>query len=359
VVARKSSKRLLRRLALLALALAIPLGAYVALFLTRAGVFDPLEPRFAGHCSPVSGLIGGEDIDRLEGGPILVSSADFRALSDGNPRRGSILRFVPESSSLEPLTDDLDGSFVPHGISLFRDEQTGSTRLFVVNHPDNRTSLIEVFDLDAAAGALHHRRTISSPEIRAANDVVAVGPDEAYVTNSAAYPLGHALRMVESFLMLSTANVVHINGDSVRIVMRGLAFANGIDCDTSCETLYVAETVRRRLVAYERSAEGDLTLRTSVDIPSGLDNLYVDEGSIWIGSHPRMLDFLGHATDPEALSPSHVIRVHRNGPDLRAEDLFVSDGSDLSGLSVAVPLSETRFLVGSVFEDHLLDCTMD
>ena len=37
-------------------------------------------------------------------------------------------------------------------------------------------------------------------------------------------------------------------------------------------------------------------------------------------------------------------------------EVWLDDGATLSGSSVGLPLGEGRFVVGSVFEGHLLDC---
>ena len=71
-----------------------------------------------------------------------------------------------------------------------------------------------------------------------------------------------------------------------------------------------------------------------------------------------MLAFLAHAKDGSAKSPSQVLRATWAPAEKRFEvnEVWLDDGATLSGSSVGLPLGEGRFLVGSVFEGHLLDC---
>jgi arylesterase/paraoxonase len=80
---------------------------------------------------------------------------------------------------------------------------------------------------------------------------------------------------------------------------------------------------------------------------------------LWIGAHPKLLSFLAHAGDEESLSPSQVLWVDPDvGFDPPVRDAFLDLGEDLSGSSVAAPWG-SRLLIGSVFEEHFLDCERD
>ena len=69
-----------------------------------------------------------------------------------------------------------------------------------------------------------------------------------------------------------------------------------------------------------------------------------------------VLCFLQHAADPEVHSPSQVVRlVLTDDGDVETDEVMMTDGSDLSGSSVALPIGRDRLLVGSVFEPHFLD----
>ena len=64
--------------------------------------------------------------------------------------------------------------FIPHGISVYRDQSTGVTSLFVISHrPD--AEAIEVFDFERETYSLVHRRTVVDEMISSANNLYAVG----------------------------------------------------------------------------------------------------------------------------------------------------------------------------------------
>ena len=87
--------------------------------------------------------------------------------------------------------------------------------------------------------------------------------------------------------------------------------------------------------------------------------LAIDEGpdgNLWIGSHPKMFDFIKHAKNKDHYSPSQVIMI--SSKDNEIKEVFLSDGSDLSGSSVAA-LYNNNLLIGAVFEDHFLHCVLD
>jgi arylesterase/paraoxonase len=102
-----------------------------------------------------------------------------------------------------------------------------------------------------------------------------------------------------------------------------------------------------------------LKLETEIALDTGVDNIEIDaNGDVWIGAHPQLLKFVGHAGDSSKLSPSQVLRIRQNlSGDYAAEEIYLSDGKELSGSSVAAAL-ENRLLIGAVFESRFLDCRM-
>ncbi len=346
-------------LGLVVAALLVGVGAFVVDLLADAGAFRRIEPRFEGSCRPVAGPLGPEDIEvDRETGLAYVSSADFRALAAGRPTSGAIYSFDPGGGAGPVrLETDLEGPFNPHGISLWRQE--GELRLFAVSHLGGGQSRVEVFAVEA--GRLRHLRTVSDPSMVSPNDVAAAGPDRFYFTNDGGSRPDSAMRTVESYLRLPWASVVYFDGDRARSVVEGLVYANGVALSADGGTVYVAESSGRRLSSYSRDPEtGGLALRDERRFQTGLDNISVAaDGSVWIAAHPKLLDFVAHAEDPSRLSPSQVLRVPvADGRLGEPEEVYLGDGRELSGSSVAAPL-EGRFLVGAVFEHHFLDCRLD
>jgi arylesterase/paraoxonase len=111
---------------------------------------------------------------------------------------------------------------------------------------------------------------------------------------------------------------------------------------------------------YDRNVEtGALELRRVVDVGSGLDNIEIDQkGDLLIGAHPNLLALTALREDPAALSPSQVLRVALAGAEPVVDELYVDRGEQISGVSVAAR-SGNRLLLGQIFGNGILDCTID
>jgi arylesterase / paraoxonase len=351
----------MKRAALVAGAgLALAVAAGVVSTLVDAGAFRALSPHGFEQCARVD-VTGSEDVvfDPVSG-LVFVSSTDFRALDRGAPTSGAIWAWNPALPAAPArVPHDFGGDFHPHGLGLWRLEG-GRSRLFVVNHPLRTSSTVELFDV-VAGPALEHRRTIASDLFISMNDVAPVGPEAFYVTLDAGTRAGTAGRLAETFLRLPWAGVGFFDGATATVVASGMRYSNGIAVSGDGATVFVTESTGRRLMAWARdTSSGALSLGAEHHALSGLDNVALDEnGRLWIGAHPKLLDFLAHASDATKRSPSQVLRARYDaaGRQFELEELGVDDGRLLSGSSVALPLGTDRVLVGSVFE-HLLDCRL-
>lgn len=359
-------RRILKWLLIAAVVLVVIGAIQVFRRMEQLGQFITLEKVVPGQCRTIAAPPGPEDlvIDRTNA-ILFVSSDDRRA---GDTGAGGIYRLDPRQIDQPAVLLTGEGSgtpspFHPHGISLYTGPD-GSRTLMVVNHRsagmDNIQSdahAIEIFDVTGtgASTALRHRSTITSSVITSPNDVLAISADSFYVTNHLGSETAFGARL-ETVLGLNRANVVWFDGQSARKVAEGLGFANGIAMSPDGATVYVAETMARRLKAYHRdAATGALTLAIEGFFGTGLDNIDVaPDGALWIGSHPRMIDFVGHADDPSQRSPSQILRVEPQAGGA-ARTLYTDDGSEISGISAAVEFEKTIF-AGAVFEPKLLVC---
>ena len=346
------------------------LAGYVLYLANDAGEFKTIANQYPGQCRQIPGMPGSEDITiHPDGGFAYISSDDRRAVISGNPSPGAIFRYELNTASATPvnLTPDADLQFRPHGISLFVGAD-GRETLFVVNHPGESLfgapdggergplHTIEVFDVQG--NTLAHRQTYADAALISPNDVVGVDHDRFYVTNDHGSGPG-ALRQLEDYLRLPWANVVYFDGNSFAEVADGLSYANGINLSPDGSHLYVAEVSRNRIQVYQRDpASGSLALQQSIDVGFGADNIEIDPvtGDLWIGGHPRLLTFVRHAADADVLSPSQVMRVRPGTSGYTVSTELVDTGELISGASVGAWHSG-RLLIGSVFEDHILDCS--
>ena len=324
-----------------------------------AGAFRRINPHFAGSCHLVRGPVGPEDITiHPRTGVAYISATDRRAALAGRPRPGAIFAYDLNASppTLANLTPKADARFQPHGISLWAGAD-GRDALFVVNHPmvgnTPDPNNIEIFDV--ADTGLIHRATLTDPLLVMPNDLVAVGLDRFYVTNTHANPPG-SMQTIETYLQLSGAQVLFYGPGGFRPAIKNLVLPNGINVSPDGRTLYVASTTGRAVRFYDRDpASETLVFRQEIPLGSGADNIEIDaHGNLWIGAHPKLLKIAAHGDDPKTLSPSQVLRVT---PDGKVAEIFLDDGSVLSTSTVGA-VRGRRLLIGNVYDDGFLDCEM-
>jgi arylesterase / paraoxonase len=332
--------------------------AFVLKTFYDAGEFKTIVRHTSGPCQTVGGVLSSEDITiHPQTGMAFISSDDRRPwFQGGKGQQGAILGYDLTASSpvLVDLTVDFQKEFHPHGIGLFVDK-AGATSLFVVNH-NQKGHVVEIFDLEQ--GKLMHRKSIQDRLMISPNDVIPVGRETFYVTND--HGSGSRWgRMLEDYLQLARSNVLYYDGKTFRKVAGDLAYANGINKSTDGKIIYVAATVGKTVVVYDRDeATGNLSFRSEIPLGTGPDNIETaGDGSLWIGAHPKLLTFVKYAKDPNRLSPSQVLRVNPDeGPPTQLTEIYLTDGRPLSGSSVAA-VFEDKLLIGSVFDDRFLVCS--
>ena len=342
--------------------------------LKDGGVFATIETDHDLSCTQVLGVPGPEDlvIDRASG-VIFVSSHDRRAegvfAGAENDVRGGIYAYdlARPSEGFVELTALEEGAagpsdFRPHGLSLYT-APDGNKTLMVINHPFGAESTVEIYDVIDPAGEavpgdfprLAHRVTVTGSSLISPNDLVAVDAVRFYATND--HGLRHpTARMLEDYLRLNMGSVVYFDGETFSTVLDGLTYANGIEVGAAGDKIFVAETTDNRLSALSVAPEtGHLVLEREWDLEFGVDNIdRAADGSLWVGGHPKILDFAAHAEDPRVMSPGQVVRIDP-GSSGDPATLFQTDGDILSGLSVAAEY-DGKIVMGQVFGDGLLVC---
>ncbi|MEM1245475.1 MAG: SMP-30/gluconolactonase/LRE family protein [Acidobacteriota bacterium] len=333
-------------------------GGFALYRVDAAGQFRTLEPIALPSCTEVPGLVGPEDLTiHRDDAVALVSAVDRR---DPEARGGIYAYELKPSRADAPLlvelTKDFEGDFRPHGLSLRRSPIDGDS-VFVVNHPDGEAGphTVEIFDWRSRR--LTHRKTVTDPLLISPNDVLAVDGERFYATNDHGRGPGFS-RKFGDLVGRRDSNVVYWDGESMRVVAEGLGYANGINMSKDGKIVWVAATTEGAIHIYDRDPEtGDLSPWHVEVLGTGVDNIELDlHGSLWIGAHPKLLSFLGHAGDADKTSPSEVLWYD---PDRRLDPyvrpVYLDLGEELSGISVAAPFG-SRVLMGSVFEPFLLVC---
>jgi arylesterase/paraoxonase len=314
-------------------------------------------PDFAGACTPVTGIVGPEDleIDDL-GRRAFISSVDTDA-SEGRPRRGGIYVFSVDDPLADGAWRDRTGGaparFRPIGVSYFSNGE--AHRLFVANAAARS---VEMFDV-SEEGELRLVETFKERRLTSPNDVVATGPRSFYVTNDFDPGRESALGRLQYLFRTASGRVMQFDGVAWRPAAEGLRYANGIAMRRDGKRLYVAETTGAAVRVYDRDPRtGDIAHAKTVRLPAAPDNLNIDHsGSWWIGARPKTLlppDF-GSARAPSA---SLVYRLD-DIPEMSstAEAIFVDDGERIAASTVAARLGP-MLLIGSPIEKKFLICTL-
>ncbi len=346
--------------------------------MARSGQFRSIEPHFSGHCTPVEGAVGVEDLVLVASGrAALLSSDDRRRRPGGDDSPGGIYMYrLDRLEAIEPpllLSKNAPENFHPHGLDLVTTAD-GRGTLFVVNHPrapgarpSDRPAerTIEVFDWrDGPTPRLTHRETIRDPLLVSPNDVVGVDHSRFYVTNDHGSASASARRL-EDYGRRALASVVYFDGARARLAADGLRYANGVALRPDGRALYVSSSTDRALHVFDRDREtGALTRAATIELDTSADNISVEpSGTLWIAAHPKLLSFLLYSRALGRRSPSQVLRLRpsrRAGApaEFELEEVYLDDGSELSGSSAAVRRGR-RLLIGSGFDSSFLDCTMD
>lgn len=316
-----------------------------------SGALASLKPKLVDACRAVKVAPGTEDVTiDTELGLAFISTADRRS---ENPAQGGIYTVALDGSDrVVRVSPDGLPDFQPHGVSLWRSE-AGLKRLFVVNHSREKGDVVEIFDV-GVGGALFHVDSISFPEMYSPNDVAAVGPRSFYVTNDRGYKEG-AMAQIEAYMALPFSSLAFFDGQEGAIAVEGMTFANGVAVSEDGKFVYVSEFLRRRVTAFERNVDtNELTRRRIVGLPTGPDNIEIDEkGALWVAGHPKVFDFLKHAEDASAISPSEVWKI--NPATGEREIVFRDVGGKLNASSVGAA-RDGMLIVGAVFDDHVLIC---
>ncbi|MDW3191776.1 MAG: SMP-30/gluconolactonase/LRE family protein [Cytophagales bacterium] len=326
---------------------------FVIYTIQSTGFFRTIENRFDGNYLKSIDIVGAEDMQiDYEEGFVLISSDDRADRRDGNPGRGAIYKMDLNDLVLEPqrLPSTYRGKFNPHGIYM-KKLSDSVHRLWVVNHVRSVHS-IEVFDL--RNDSLMHLRSHRDATMISPNDVVALDADRFYYTNDHGNVKGFS-RILEDYGGLRASNVGYFDGKEFRQVADGIAYANGINYDSDRNLLFVASPRGFLVKVYNVLSSGDLDHIEDIDCSTGVDNIAFDEqGKIWIGAHPSLLDYSSYSQAKREIAPSEIITIdYRGESDYAVESIYLEEGAKMSGATVAVPYNNLIF-VGNVMDDHFL-----
>ena len=339
----KAPRSRVRGLAALAILVAAAAGAY---YTARDLGFFLDDAPASKHCRELAGsarFASSEDVGMWTPSEAVVTAGGLRsALYEGGRDEGALfaVAFADDASTfvrslqylglapvaaVEPVARKLfleawphDKKFRPHGIHVRR------PHIFVVNHGLESGSSIEVFegvDNGTLVGA-RWVRTVAHPLFAGhgrPNAVVAVAPDEVYVTTWRFFPLpvqgvsrasvverlALAVQFAANILRLPVTRVyrcVFAEGVSCAPVGARHAMANGLALGPD-GMLYVVDVLRFSVTVYERRRDGSLVVSDTIHLPHAADNVYArPDGSLLLGSMPKLHQCL----DPLSQTPPVV-----------------------------------------------------
>lgn len=327
-------------------------GAHAGKLLFDAGTFRTLTNYGFDACHERARLAGAEDLEWSPALKRVVASSDHRpSKKSPNPPSGGIYTIDPAGKAPpERVSEDLPFPFHPHGIALW--EEAGKVRLFAINHrPEEST--VEVFDWNGKRFA--HVKTLKDPLLVTPNDLIATGPEALWLSHDHG-SRSHLHQQVEHYTRIGRGYVTRYDGQGFARVADGIFFANGLALDPERKLLYVAAMLEKAVHVYDVSSP-EPRLTHSISLSSGPDNIKLDdEGSLWVGAHPKILVLKKHSEEHALPAPTVVMRIKDPWKAGAAgEEVMVNDGAAISAASVALPLVKQLFL-GSIYDQKLLVC---
>ena len=342
------------------------LSAFGVRVWSQAGQFTTVKNLRSNACQVYGGILAPEDIaiDR-DTRIAYISSLDRRLVnspnSGGSSQRGTIRAL--NLSTYKPgakinyidLTPEMPKRFHPLGLSL-NTAPDGTKRLLVINQANANSQSVEIFRV-TSDGLTYEKSVDLGSDVTFANDVLAVGPNQFYVTDSSfTSPISWLVNFV---FQRKSSKVLYFNGENLDTVASDFVMANGISMSKNCEELYVLDTSARALRFFKRNTTNGVVVDNGVlFIGTGVDNIDVaEDGSLWMAAHPRLMDFAMYSAGIRATSSSQVIRAVKDkagGGEVRTT--YLDLGENISGSSAAVAIGNT-FLIGSAMDNKLAICT--
>lgn len=363
-VLQTGTKKLLKRLAWVGLALLVLVGVFTLDLLRHGGQFRDLPAATPLTCDTLPLGASAEDIqfDRARGIAFL-SSFDRRALIEGRATEGDVLQLELPTTTDAALGTPVSAlaakpaGFRPHGMSLYRSGD-GALRLFVISHLPDGGHAVEIFEQRATDRLFVPVRSVRDPLLRSPNAIVAVGPEQFYVANDSGAE-GPLDRFSELVLRRGLSKLVHFDGKEMTVAARGLESAVGLGMSLDGTRLYASETLGKRLAVFERNAgTAELTRLADIPVDGAPDNINIGaDGVVWLAVHGRTLDLVRHFGDAAHPAPSWIQRLDPAAPEPRLETVFFDPGTKLSAGSVGA-VHEGRLLMGSITERKLLSCRL-
>jgi len=334
--------------------------------LQRMDTFKTITNNTPEVCESFEMAGSAEDIEiDYARGIAYLSIQDREALIKGENAQGFIGKIDLNQKPYEllsALTEQPD-HLRPHGLSLYIDK-TGKRHMAVINHPKNRGIEPEVIDLytESSGGLFDFVRSVSDPLFQSPNDVLLVESEKFYVGNDKGGI--STVDKIQEQMGRPMSTVVFYDGESASIAVKNLSSVSGINLSLDQQTVYASETNAKRMAILKRNlADGSLKKIKTVKLTGSPDNINVSEdGSLVVANIPKVWALIQHfialQNNEYKPSPSQVVRIDfDNKGDPLSEELFMSDGYDISTTSVGVIWANKLFM-GSIDDKQMHVCEL-
>jgi len=330
--------------------LILVVGFFIVKTLYQAGQFKTIDEHFDGEVTNIyTNMPGPEDmqVDYATGNLFIASAT--RRKNENSLNDGIYLLNLDSGEVPVLLPNTLKEPFHPHGISLLRKDST--LYIFAVNHND-KGDYVESFRYND--NTLQHMASYSSPEMCCPNDLVATDIDKFYVTNDHGAKKG-VMRIIEDYIRIPRSSLFYFDGESFIKAAGPFNYANGVNVSKDKNRLYMTTTTGSSVIVFEINDDATLSRKGTTDVGTGVDNIDIDEdGNLWIAAHPKLLDFVKHSKDSTAHSPSQVLKLTpKDDYTFTVEEIYLNEGSEISGSSVAV-FYQNELFIGGVFDRSVI-----
>ena len=355
------------------------IGILSLIGLYRMDAFKTIENNTPESCRALIMDGSAEDIEiDYERGYAYLSIQDRAALIRGEMVQGRIVKINLNKKPYEitsALNEQPDHLW-PHGISLHIDEK-GKRHLAVINHPKNRGLEPENVDLfsEENNGIFKYITTISDPLFKSPNDLLLVSKNQFYVGNDKGGET--SLDKIQENLGRPMSNIAYFDGNSTSVAARNLSQVSGINISKDQNLIFASETTAKRISVFHRNMDnGTLKKIHRIKLDGSPDNINVSEdNSLVVATIPKVMALIQHfiALQKGEIkpSPSQVIQIkykttveHDDSTlrelkvrDLEKNELFMSDGTDISTASVGAIL-DNRLFIGSIDDNKILICDL-
>ena len=347
--------------------------------LYRMDTFKIIEHNTPESCRALIMDGSAEDIEiDYERGYAYLSIQDRAALIRGEMVQGRIVKINLNKKPYE-ITSALNEQpehLRPHGISLHIDDK-GKRHLAVINHPKDRGLEPENVDLfsEENNGIFKYTKTISDPLFKSPNDLLLVSKNQFYVGNDKGGET--SLDKIQENLGRPMSNIAYFDGNSTSVAASNLSQVSGINISKDQNLIFASETTAKRISVFHRNADtGELKKIHRIKLDGSPDNINVSEdNSLVVATIPKVMALIQHfiALQKGEIkpSPSQVIQIkykttveHDDSTlrelkirDLETNELFMSDGTDISTASVGA-IWNNRLFIGSIDDNKILICDL-